>query len=231
MTIIQGNGMSIIIKDFVRPKKELINSFINIRSATAHAAYGNQGAVESAIKPLFPEMKILGTALTIKAHPGDNLSLHAGLQLSQPGDVLVVDTSNHTEQGVFGDMMAFDALHRGVAGLITNGSVRDTESIRALEFPVFSRSVAIQTAVKKTLGLINHPIAFGGVIINPGDLIIGDCDGVVVIAKEHIVDVLHQALQKIEKEKITREKIKNGQTLWEINDFNSKVKSLGYEEL
>lgn len=218
-----------ITRDFPRPSPDQIRAWEGIGAATAHEAFGRQGAVDSAIKPIYPGMTILGSAFTLVTQPGDNLTIHAALKLAKPGDVLVIDAGDYTEQGSFGDVMATSALALGIAGLVTNGGVRDAASIRDLGFPIFSRSVSIKGTVKETLGPINQPISFGGVTVNPGDLVIGDDDGLVVIPLEEIDAVLAVAKKREEKEARIRAELAKGRTTWDISDFNALLKRNGIE--
>lgn len=221
--------MSKLTQDFIRPDQELIDAFKDITAATAHESFGRRGAVDSAIKPIYPGLRVLGSAFTVKTPAGDNFTIHAALQLAKPGDVLVIDAGDYTEQGSFGDVMATAALSRGIAGLVTNGGVRDAERIHKLGFPIFSRSISIKGTVKETFGEINQPIAFGGVTINPGDLIIGDDDGIVAIPREKIEEVLAASRSRDEKEVKLRAQIQQGKTIWELHNFNALLKRNGID--
>ena len=189
----------------------------------------DRGRSNSAIKPIYPGLRILGSALTLVTQPGDNLTIHAALKLAQPGDVLVIDAGDYPEQGSFGDVMATSALALGVAGLVTNGGVRDAASIRDLGFPIFSRSISIKGTVKETLGPINQPISFGGVTVNPGDLVIGDDDGLVVIPLAEIDAVLAIAQKREEKEANIRAELAKGRTTWDISNFNALLQRNGID--
>lgn len=218
-----------LTQDFIRPDQELIDAFKDITAATAHEAFGRRGAVDSAIKPIYPGLRVLGSAFTVKTPAGDNFTIHAALQLAKPGDVLVIDAGDYTKQGSFGDVMATAALSLGIAGLVTNGGVRDAERIHKLGFPIFSRSISIKGTVKETFGEINQPIAFGGVTINPGDLIIGNDDGIVAIPRENIEDVLAPSRSRDEKEVKRRAQIQQGKTIWELHNFNALLKRNGID--
>lgn len=218
-----------ITRDFPRPTRAQVQGWEGIGAATAHEAFGRHGAVDSAIKPIYPGLRILGSALTLVTQPGDNLTIHAALKLAQPGDVLVIDAGDYPEQGSFGDVMATSALALGVAGLVTNGGVRDAASIRDLGFPIFSRSISIKGTVKETLGPINQPISFGGVTVNPGDLVFGDDDGLVVIPLAEIDAVLAIAKKREEKEANIRAELAKGRTTWDISNFNALLRRNGID--
>lgn len=221
--------MPAITRDFTRPTPAQIEAFRTIGAATAHEAFGRQGAVDSAIKPIYPGIRVLGPAFTLQTPPGDNLTLHAALKLAKPGDVLVIDAGDYTEQGSFGDVMATSALALGLAGLVTNGGVRDAASIRDLGFPIFSRSVSIKGTIKETLGPINQPIIFGGITVHPGDLVIGDDDGLVIIPYAEIDKVLEVSNQREAKEAGIRAELAKGRTTWDISNFNALLKRNGVD--
>jgi regulator of RNase E activity RraA len=141
------------------------------------------------------ELGILGTACTVKVYPGDNLMVHKALDVAQPGDVIVIDTSGSTMTAVLGDLISTKARHRGIAGFVVDGLVRDLAGIRALgDFPVFGRGVTPIGPLHRGPGEINHPISSGGVVVHPGDVIVGDLNGVVVVPRE-IADALLARLE------------------------------------
>ncbi|MET0743981.1 MAG: S-adenosylmethionine--2-demethylmenaquinone methyltransferase, partial [Microvirga sp.] len=150
-------------------------------------------------------------------------------KLAKPGDVIVVDAGDYTEQGAFGDVMATSALSLGIGGLVTNGGIRDAEAIRDLGFPIFSRSISIKGTIKAALGDINQPIVFGGVSINPGDLVLGDDDGIVVIPREEIDTVLSESRKRDDKETAIRARLAAGETTWDISNFNALLKRIGVD--
>ena len=135
-------------------------------------------------------------SVTVQCYPGDNLALHQGIYAAAPGDVLVLDCHGYTESGHFGDIMALACKVRGIAGVIIDGSCRDAEDIKKLGLPVFVRGLNPAGTVKASIGKVNVPVLCGGVTVRPGDLIIGDCDGVVVVAKEHEEEVYYNSKKK-----------------------------------
>src|SRR5690606_18793986 len=150
-------------------------------AATVHEAQGQKGALSSAIKPLDPAMRLAGPALTVNCRPDDNLAIHYALTIARPGDVIVVDAKGFVEAGAWGDVMTLMARKKGVAGLVIDGSVRDANAIVEMGFPVFSRGISIKGTAKNQPGAVDVPIVCGGVGINPGDVVLGDRDGLVVI--------------------------------------------------
>lgn len=219
--------MTSIRTDFPRPTPEQVAAFATIGAATVHEALGRRGAVDSAIKPIWPGLRIVGAAFPLRTQPGDNLTLHAAMKLARPGDVLVVDAGDYTEQGSFGDVMATSAQSLGLAGLVTNGGVRDAAAIRDIGFPIFSRAISIKGTVKATLGPIAQPIVLGGVTVHPGDLILGDDDGLVVVPLDEVEAVLAASRARLEKEERLRADLLTGKTTWDIGNYDALLAQTG----
>jgi 4-hydroxy-4-methyl-2-oxoglutarate aldolase len=219
-----------IIKNFKRPDKVLIQALGRFQSATLHEAMGKRGAFPHNIRPLWPEMKLCGSALTVKSRPADNLMLHKAVSIAMPGDVLIVECDGFIEAGHWGEIITVAAMHKGMAGIVTNGAVRDTLQIRELGFPVFSAGISIKGTTKAVPGKINNPVSFGGVIVNPGDIIIADNDGIVAVplSEAEILIKTAEAKEKSEAEAI--KKIKSGISSMEALGFNEAFKRLGLTE-
>lgn len=182
-----------------------------------------QGVMCSAIKPVGSSMKMIGRAFTARCFPGDNLALHQAIYAAQPGDVLVLDVHGYCEAGHFGDIMATACKVRGLAGVVIDGSCRDSEDIRELGFPVFVRGFQPSGTVKESLAEMNVPVICGGVTVRPGDIVFGDCDGVVVVPKEDEDEVFRKAEAKFEKEKHIVEELLAGKTTLEIYGFDKLI--------
>lgn len=218
--------MGIIVKSFERPDQKFVNEFAGIGVATIHESLGkeNTSVMDPSIKPLKEGMKLLGPALTVDCFHGDNLTLHIAMTLSNPGDILVVDA--HKSLGaMFGGQMTFQARQQGIGGLVVDGSVRDSEEIRASGFPCFARFVSPIGTAKNTIGSVNVPIQCGGVVVKPGDLVVGDDDGVVVVPRREIREVIEKARKRLEKEAKDREQFKLGKTSMDLNPSFQKVLS------
>lgn len=179
----------------------------------------HQGVMDSGIKPLDPACHMVGRAVTVQCFPGDNLALHQGIYAAAPGDILVLDCHGYTESGYFGDIMALACKVRGITGVIIDGSCRDAEDIKKLGLPVFVRGINPAGTVKASVGQVNIPVLCGGVKVHPGDLIVGDCDGVVVIEKEHEDEVYLNSKKKFEKEEKIVQQLMEGKTTIEIYGF------------
>jgi 4-hydroxy-4-methyl-2-oxoglutarate aldolase len=163
------------------PQAELIDRLKTYGAATVHEALDRIGAMDAAIKPLDPSIRVAGPALTVDCAPADNLAIQYAVTIARPGDVLVVDAKSFTEAGPWGDVLSLYAQQVGLAGLVIDGSVRDSQAIVDMGFPVFSRGVSIKRTGKFQPGEVNTPICCAGVSVQPGDLIVGDADGVVVV--------------------------------------------------
>lgn len=178
-----------VIKTIERPDKILVDSFATIAPATAHEVMGRTGAMDFQIKPIYSGMRVCGPAVTVQCHPGDNSMLHVALALAQPGDVLVA-TMGRVDTGAWGEVLSTSALARGVGGLVIDGMVRDGLGIKGIGFPVFARGLCMKGTVKESIGLVNHPICCGSVTVSPGDIVLGDDDGVVVVPKAEATEAL-----------------------------------------
>lgn len=219
-----------IIKNIPRPDAALVEKLSRHGSATVHEAMGRIGAMERTIKPLARGMKICGPAFTVKAQAGDNVMILKAMREARPGDVIVVDCGRCPESGPFGELAAAECQTKGLGGFVTTGSVRDTAEIIAMGFPVFSSGVSIVGTVKESLGLMNHPISAGGVIVHPGDIILGDDDGIVVIPLAGAADALEKSDARVEKEAKTLEKIRAGGSIFDIYGYAAVLERQGCVE-
>jgi 4-hydroxy-4-methyl-2-oxoglutarate aldolase len=215
---------------FDRPERDVVDEYRRLDAATVHEAAGRIGAVRSCIKPLERSMKVIGPALTVRCHPKDNLMLHKAIQIARPGDVIVAETDSFTEAGYWGGLMATSAMARGIAGLVIDGGVRDSGEIIEMGFPVFCRTTCVRGTSKQHLGLVNHPITLGEVVINPGDLVVADGDGVVVVPRERIGEVLQAGKKRVNNEIEKRAKLASGVPGVELNKLEPVFEALGMVE-
>ncbi len=218
-----------VAKDFERPPAELVAALGEHDAATLHEALGKRGAMPFYIKPLYPGMKVCGPALTVAVPPGDNLLIHYALTLARAGDVLVVDAKGFTEAGPWGDIMTTAALERGIAGLVIDGCVRDAETIRDMGFAVFARGTSMKGTTKMLPGEVNAPITCASVTVRPGDIVVGDDDGVVVIPRDEAPAVLERARKRAADEKGKRRELQQGKTTVELLGVSGLLKSMGFE--
>jgi 4-hydroxy-4-methyl-2-oxoglutarate aldolase len=201
--------------------------YAKVASATAHEAMDRRGALDSEIKPIRLGMRLLGRAFTCICPANDNLTLHAALKMAKPGDILVCDAGGFTEQGLFGDVMGSCAVGLGLGGLLVDGGVRDSATLAEVGFSVFSRSVSIKGTVKETLGSLQVPVVVGGVIVTPGDLVIGDDDGVCIVPQAEIESLLPKCVKREAKEAGFREALLAGKTTWDMLNLEALLKSKG----
>jgi len=202
--------------DFTRPDPALIRRAASFPSATLHEAMGRKGALPHDIKPIAPNMTLYGPALTVSCPPMDNLGIHRAIYLAEPGDVLVVSVGGGYEGGYWGEIMTFAAQQRKIAGLIIDGCVRDRDLIEEMGFPVFSRGLAIHGTIKKEKGVINSPLKIGEVLINSGDLLVGDSDGVVMVPQSEISQAIEASQQREDKEDDYKKELAAGKSTLEI---------------
>jgi 4-hydroxy-4-methyl-2-oxoglutarate aldolase len=217
-------------KNIERPDSKIVEAFRKHSSATIHEASGRLGYISYLIKPIAKGMKICGPAFTVECPAGDNMMLHKALERAQPGDVIVATVAGAEDYGYWGDLMTVSAISRKLGGLCIEGCIRDSAEIIETGFPVFSTGLCIRGAGKGTLGLVNYPIFFGGQRIEPGDLIVGDDDGLVAVARANCADVLSKTdarvAAEIEKEKV----LATGVSSVEYNKFGPKFETAGLAE-
>lgn len=206
--------------------KHLASQLSQFGSASIYEAQGAIGALDSGIKPLCHSMHVSGPAFTVDIRPGDNLMLHYALLHIQPGDVLVVDAKRFMEAGPWGDILTVQAISKGVAGLIMNGAVRDAQAIKSLGFPVFCRGLSIKGTAKQQSGRVNIPICIGDTVINPGDYLFGDEDGVVAVPQQDLAAVLKATQEREDTEATYREKIKQGSNTVDLMGLRETIKQL-----
>jgi 4-hydroxy-4-methyl-2-oxoglutarate aldolase len=218
-----------VIRNYERVPGSVASRFADIDVATVHEALGKRGAMAAAIKPIYAGMRVCGPALTVRSQPGDNLMLHKAIDIVSPGEVLVVDIGGW-EGGPWGDLMSVMAQARGCGGLVIDGYVRDGRTIRAREFNVFARGLSVNGTSKENLGLINHPVSCGGAIVEPGDLVLGDEDGVCVVPKAEANAVLERATARLAEEGLSRERFARGDTLWDLGGLRAVAAAKGLRE-
>lgn len=188
----------------------LLTDLAALGAATVYEANGQRDALDPALKPLDPTSRIAGRAVTVDLEPGDNWFIHVALLETQPGDILVVDAKGYTQAGPWGDVLTLAAQQRGLAGLVIDGAVRDSQEIIESGFPVFTRGVCIRKTTKVQRGRVNIPVTVGGVLVRPGDILVGDADGLVRVAPEDAADAVASSARRAEKENRMREEILAG---------------------
>lgn len=207
--------------DIPRLPAELVAAAAQLPTATLHEAGKKIGALPSVIKPVAPQFKCAGSALTVHSPPGDNLWLHRALDIAQPGDVMVVFANGAYEHGYWGEIMTTMAQVRGLAGLVIDGCVRDGVLLGEIGFPVFARGLCIQGTGKDygAVGWINHPVQMGHVVVHPGDLVVGDTDGVVVIPRDLAAEVIASGQKRETEEAAILQRLRGGESTTSIYGF------------
>jgi 4-hydroxy-4-methyl-2-oxoglutarate aldolase len=208
--------------DFERVGRDILEEARTLPAATLHEAGGRSGALPSAIKPVAPSFTVCGPALTVHSPPGDNLWLHRALDLARPGDVLVVHASGAHEHGYWGEIMTTMARARGLGGLVIDGCVRDGVLLERIGFPVFARGLCIRGTSKDygATGWIGAPVRVGDVAVQPGDLVVGDGDGVVVIPRERAAQVVEKARRREADEARILERLSAGESTMAVYGFH-----------
>jgi len=189
-----------VIRRFERVDAGVVQQASQFASSILADVAGRRGALHGRIAPLSPSMRFAGPALTVEVRPGDNLMIHAALALAQPGDVILVDGKGDLGSALMGEIMSRQAAALGVAAVVIDGAVRDSEAIRELGFPMFAAGLNPNGPTKSVAGRLNHPISIGGVTVHPGDLVVGDADGVTVIEREKAAAMLPLAAEKVAAE-------------------------------
>ncbi|KJF74840.1 MULTISPECIES: 4-carboxy-4-hydroxy-2-oxoadipate aldolase/oxaloacetate decarboxylase [Rhizobium/Agrobacterium group] len=216
------------IKDIAeRPSKADVEALSKFSPATIHEAQGRRGALSSRIKPIDYRMKLCGPAFTVKCAPRDNIMLQLAINYAKPGDIIVVSAGEYEEAGSFGDVLANACLAKGIGGLVTDTGVRDTLQLRDLGFPVFSFSVCIKGTVKETIAAVNDTIIIGDEIINPGDIIVGDADGLVVVRRAEAQESARLSQIREDAEAGFIEAYKQGKSVIEVSNLEPVLKAKG----
>jgi len=219
-----------VVRCIERPPAELVRQLGELGVATVHEAQGRVGLMRPYMRPLYPA-RLAAPAVTVLSHPGDNLMIHAAVEVCQPGDVLVVSTTAESTDGMFGELLATSCLAHGIAGLVTEAGVRDVADLRAMNFPVWTKAISAQGTVKATAGSVNVEIVCAGANVHPGDVIVADEDGVVVVPREDTREVLAAAQQRQQKEAKARERLRSGELGLDMYGLRAKLAELGVEYL
>jgi RraA family protein len=200
-----------IRSNFARPAKELLEAFAGVEVADLSDQMNRLYAISAEIKPISsPDSRLVGPACTVRVFPGDNLMVHKALDIAKPGDVIVIDAHASPLNAVLGDMICTKAKHRGVAGFIVDGYVRDVEDIRSRDLPVFARGATPVGPLHRGPGEINYAICCGGVVVQPGDIVVADASGVVIMPAAHAESVLHRLMEYLERSADYRKSLEKG---------------------
>ncbi|MDU8941786.1 4-carboxy-4-hydroxy-2-oxoadipate aldolase/oxaloacetate decarboxylase [Ovoidimarina sediminis] len=219
--------MPVVVTDIKRADAEAAASLAEFGVATVHEAQGRIGLMHQRLRPIYKGAAISGTAVTCTLPPGDNWMIHVAAEQCQPGDILVAATIAEAHSGYFGDLLGTVLQARGVRGLIIDAGCRDIADLEKLGFPVWSRSVCAHGTVKETLGDVNVPVSCGDAIVNPGDVIVADDDGVVVVPRGTEAAVRAAAQARIDKEEANRARYVAGELGLDIYNMRERLKAKG----
>jgi len=216
-----------VVRNVNRADAGAVKTLGELGVATVHEAQARTGLMRPYMRPIYPTAKAGGTAITISCHPGDNIMIHAAIEFCRQGDVLIVTTTSESTDGMFGELLAESARAHGVVGLIIDAGVRDVHDLTEMQFPVWSKAVSAQGTVKASPGSVNVPVVCAGTIVRPGDAIIADVDGVVVVKRESAAEVARLAGERFAKEQKTRERLKAGELGVDFYGLRAKLAELG----
>jgi 4-hydroxy-4-methyl-2-oxoglutarate aldolase len=218
-----------IVRNIERPDAELVRKLGEYGVATVHEAQGRIGLMLPYMRPIYSKARIASPAVTVFCHAGDNLMIHAAIEMCRPGDVLVVTTQSESSDGMFGELLATSCQAHGISGLIIDAGVRDVADLTTMNFPVFSKAISSQGTVKETAGSVNIDVVCAGALLHPGDVIVGDIDGVVVVQRQEAAEVVRLCEARLAKEAKSRARLKAGELGLDISGLREKLKQLGVE--
>jgi len=220
-----------VVRNIRRPSAELLAELSGYGVATVHEAYGRRGLLAPEIRPVLAGRRVCGPAVTSLNAAGDNLMVHAAVELCRPGDVLVIATTGPSAHGMVGDLLCTQARARGIVAMVIDSGVRDVADLREMGFPVWSRAITAQGTTKEHGGAVNVPVVCAGQTVGPGDAVVADDDGVVVVAAADVADVVAAAAAREAREVLLRKRYAAGESSLDVNSLRPVLDRLGVRYL
>jgi 4-hydroxy-4-methyl-2-oxoglutarate aldolase len=223
------NARHVVVRKIERASPSVVSDLGSFGTATVHEAIGRRGFAGVGLRPIQQGVRLAGTAVTVSSHPGDNLMVHAAVEVCQEGDVLVVVPTAPSTHGMFGELLATSLMARGVRALVIDAGVRDTAELREMGFAVWARHVSCEGTVKASAGSVNVPVVLGGVVVRPGDVVCADDDGVVVVPRDEASWAVERSRSRVAREDATRSRLAAGTLGLDLYDLRPTLATLGVE--